>query len=1101
MFNHLWYKDAVIYQAHVRVFLDSNSDGVGDFPGLTQKLDYLQSLGINCLWLLPFYPSPLRDDGYDIADYENIHPTYGTLEDFERLVDEAHRRNIRIITELVINHTSDQHPWFQAARRAPAGSAEREFYVWSDTKQKYQGVRIIFTDTEASNWSWDDTARAYYWHRFFHHQPDLNFDNPAVLDRVIKAMEFWLDRGVDGLRLDAVPYLIEREGTICENLDETHLILKKIRAALDDRYPDRMLLAEANQWPADVRPYFGDGDECHMAFHFPLMPRMFMGIRQEDRHPITEILRQTPGIPANCQWAMFLRNHDELTLEMVTDEERDYMYQVYAADPQMRINVGIRRRLAPLLENSRRRIELMNALLFSMPGTPVIYYGDEIGMGDNIYLGDRNGVRTPMQWTGDRNGGFSRADPARLYAPPIMDPVYGYQAVNVEAQERSPYSLLNWMKRMIGLRQQTTVFGRGTIEFLNARNRKVLPYVRRHQDDIVLCVANLARSVQPIELDLSQFKGMTPVEMLGLTEFPRIGDQPYFLTLSPYSFYWFKIEHAPTSVTARTVPETSTDVPELPALLVGAAWETLLDGNVRTLIEQDLLVAFLMRQRWFAGKSRRTRQARFVDWGLLRRGPQPLFLTIVETEFDDGGRHQYFLPLTICPAADAQAVIGQSPHVILAAITGARKGVLFDAWLDDRYARTLLDALEREEQMATKRGTIRASKTPVFAGRRGAIGDDLSIWRMSVEQSNTSIVYDNQLILKLFRRIEPGINPDLEIGLQLTERARFNRVPAVAGSFEYLGPGADPATLAMMQDLIKSQGDGWAHTLGEVGRFYEDVGDESAPPVNGTAWMIEAELPDPAARAMGAYPGTAATLGRRTAEMHLALASDSTNRAFVPEPLLPTDLERLTADTMVQARQALQMLAAARPDLTDDVGQAANQLLQSADTLLDRIRRAPRLEFVASKIRVHGDYHLGQVLFCEGDFYILDFEGEPTRSLTERRRKQSPLKDVAGMIRSFGYAAYAGLFAHTSSRRSELARLEPWARIWHLCASSAFLRAYFAGVDGALFVPAAPAERDELLEMFVLDKALYELNYELNNRPDWALIPLRGILNLLHVSP
>jgi maltose alpha-D-glucosyltransferase/alpha-amylase len=1104
--DKLWYKDAVIYQAHVRAFLDSNGDGVGDFGGLTHKLDYLQSLGINCLWLLPFYPSPLRDDGYDIADYENIHPTYGTLDDFDRLVQEAHRRHIRIITELVINHTSDQHPWFQAARRAAAGSPEREFYVWSDTKQKYQGVRIIFTDTESSNWSWDDTAGAYYWHRFFHHQPDLNFDNPAVLERVIKAMEFWLDRGVDGLRLDAVPYLIEREGTICENLEETHLILKKIRAALDDRYPDRMLLAEANQWPADVRPYFGDGDECHMAFHFPLMPRMFMGIRLEDRHPITEILRQTPDIPENCQWAMFLRNHDELTLEMVTDEERDYMYQVYAADPQMRINVGIRRRLATLLENSRRRIELMNALLFSMPGTPVIYYGDEIGMGDNIYLGDRNGVRTPMQWTGDRNGGFSRADPARLYAPPIMDPVYGYQAVNVEAQERSPYSLLNWMKRMIGLRKQTTVFGRGTIEFLPAHNRKVLPYVRRDQNETVLCVANLARSVQPIELDLSQFKGMTPVEMLGLTEFPRIGDQPYFLTLSPYSFYWFKIEQAPASVTARTAPEITTDVPDAPALFVGAAWETLLDGNVRTLIERDLLLPFLMRQRWFGGKSRRTRNARFVDWGLLRRGPQPLLMTIVETEFDDGGRHQYFLPLTMCPAAEAKALIDRSPHAVLATITGARKGVLFDAWLDDRYGRTLLDALEREEHMATKRGAIRAIKTRAFAGRRSAAGDDPAIGRMSVEQSNTSIVYGDRLILKLFRRIEPGINPDLEIGLQLTERAGFKRVPEVAGAFEYLGPGADPATLAMMQDLVKSQGDGWTHTLNEVGRFYEDVGDASAPHVNGTAWLTDSAEgtlahggpPEAAAQAMGAYLRTAATLGRQTAEMHLALASDSTDRAFVPEPLLPADLERVTDESSRNAKQALQVLAARRSDLSSDVGASADQLLRSADALHERIRSGPRLEFVASKIRTHGDYHLGQVLLCEGDFVILDFEGEPARPLAERRLKQSPLKDVAGMIRSFSYAAHAGLFAHTSSRRSELARLDPWARVWQLCASWAFLDAYFAAVAGALFVPAGSAERNALLEMFVLDKALYELNYELNNRPDWARIPLRGILDLMN---
>ena len=1099
----LWYKDAVIYQAHVRAFFDSTNDGIGDFRGLTQKLEYLHGLGINCLWLLPFYPSPLRDDGYDIADYENIHPSYGLLADFDRFIEEAHRLGIRVITELVINHTSDQHPWFQAARRAPAGSPERNYYVWSDTNQKYQGVRIIFTDTEKSNWEWDDTAQAYYWHRFFHHQPDLNFDNPAVLSAVIRVMQFWFDRGVDGLRLDAVPYLIEREGTICENLDETHDILKRIRAALDARYPDRMLLAEANQWPADVRPYFGDGDECHMAFHFPLMPRMFMAIRQEDRHPITEILRQTPEIPDSCQWAMFLRNHDELTLEMVTDEERDYMYQAYAADPQMRINVGIRRRLAPLLENSRRRIELLHALLFTMPGTPVIYYGDEIGMGDNIYLGDRNGVRTPMQWTGDRNGGFSGADPARLYAPPVMDAVYGYQALNVEAQEHAPFSLLNWMKRMIGLRKQATVFGRGTIDFLPAENRKILAYVRRYQDETILCVANLARSVQPVELNLARFKGLTPVEMLGLTEFPRIGDAPYFFTLGPYAFYWFRLQQAPAALTARVAPEPATDVPLAPALLVGAAWETLLEGNVRTLIERDLLLPFLQRQRWFGGKARRTRSARFVDWGLLRRGPQPFFMTIVQVDFEDGGRDHYFLPLTVCTHADANLLEERAPHAVLANVTGARKGLLFDAWLDDRFARTMLDVLEREEQMATKRGGVKAVRTGAFAGIRGAAGENFRIARMSTEQSNTSIVYGYWLILKLFRRIEPGINPDFEISRQLTLRVGFTRVPAPAGAFEYAGPGAEPATLAMAQQFVPSQADGWSHALAEVARFYEAVDGETPPvvdPAPAYSMLIASDLPEHIARAMGPYLGTAGTLGRRTAEMHLALASDSSDAAFAPEPFTREDIELVTADTIAQAQRALQTLGAAGRELPADVNAGAAWLLRSRDALLARIRSASDLQVVAAKTRIHGDYHLGQVLWVEGDFYILDFEGEPARPIPQRRLKQSPLKDVAGMVRSFGYAAYAGLFAYTVSRRSEFDRLEPWARIWQRAASSSFLRAYFSAAAGGMFLPPVQSERDALLQLFVLDKALYELNYELNNRPEWVQIPLRGIFDLLNAG-
>ena len=537
----LWFKDAIIYETHVRAFFDKNNDGVGDFPGLIDKLDYLQDLGITCLWLLPFFPSPGRDDGYDISDYRDVNPQYGTLDDFRRLVAAAHERGIRILVELVVNHTSDQHPWFQAARRAPPGSPEREMYVWSETNQKYTDARIIFTDTEKSNWTWDDEAKAYYWHRFFHHQPDLNFENPRVLAEMLDVMKFWLEMDVDGFRLDAIPYLIEQDGTNCENLPGTHVILKRIRAELDRSHPGRMLLAEANQWPADVRPYFGEGDECQMAFHFPLMPRIYMALRLEDTKPIIDIMAQTPAILDSCQWALFLRNHDELTLEMVTNDERDYMYLAYSADPRMRLNLGIRRRLAPLVEGSRRRIELLHSLLFSFPGTPIIYYGDEIGMGDNVYLGDRNGVRTPMQWSADRNAGFSRANPAALYSPPVMDPVYGYQTLNVEAQLENPSSLLGWMKNMIGVRKLFKVFGRGAIEFLPVENRAVLAYLRRLEGDIILCVANFSRFAQPAQLPLQRFRGYTPIEMFGYTEFPRIGEHDYPVTLTAYGFYWFEL--------------------------------------------------------------------------------------------------------------------------------------------------------------------------------------------------------------------------------------------------------------------------------------------------------------------------------------------------------------------------------------------------------------------------------------------------------------------------------------------------------------------------------------------------------------------------------
>jgi maltose alpha-D-glucosyltransferase / alpha-amylase len=861
-----------------------------------------------------------------------------------------------------------------------------------------------------------------------------------------------------------------------------------------------MLLAEANQWPADVRPYFGDGDECHMAFHFPLMPRMFMAVRQENRHPIVEILRQTPDIPENCQWAMFLRNHDELTLEMVTDEERDYMFQSYAADPLMRINVGIRRRLAPLLENSRRRIELLNSLLFSMPGTPIVYYGDEIGMGDNIYLGDRNGVRTPMQWTGDRNGGFSRADPARLYFPAIMDAVYGYQAINVEAQERSPYSLLNWMKRMIGLRKQTRVFGRGSIEFLPAENRKVLAYVRRYEDEIILCVANLSRAVQPVELDLSMFRGMTPVEMLGLTEFPRIGELPYFLTLAGYGFYWFRLQQTPSSVLARTAPETPEAISEVPALLVGAAWDTLLDGNVRTLIERDLLIPFLQRQRWFGGKARPIRSARFGDWGLLRRGPQPLFVSLVDVEFDDEGRAQYLLPLTAYTYPEAQWLAEKAPHAVLANITGARRGIVFDAWLDDDFARALLETLESGGSMTMRQGAMRGIPGRALAALRGE--GDFRIRRMSTEQSNTSIVYGDRLIMKLFRRLEAGVNPDVEVGRHLTEKVGFGRVPALAGAFEYSGLGETPSTLAMMQEMVESQGDGWTHATDEVKRFYELVQSRPAPatPAPATfAGLAAAEPPKPVREVMSAYLRTALTLGQRTGEMHLALASDASDQAFAPETFEKKDLDAVTAGALGQALRALTALERALADATlpPELLGRAGELLHTRDTLLDHIRSAPAHEFSATKIRVHGDYHLGQVLWTEGDFYILDFEGEPSRPLHERRVKQSPLKDVAGMVRSFSYAAHAGLFALGVARPEQVEHLEPWAQVWQTWATGAFLQGYFTTVDRALFLPAEPSQRDALLRLFVLEKALYELNYELNNRPEWVRIPLLGILDLL----
>ncbi len=745
MADPLWFKDAVIYELHVRAFMDSNNDGIGDFAGLMQKLDYVQDLGVTCLWLLPFFPSPLRDDGYDISDYLNVNPSYGTLDDFKAFLAAAHERGIQVMVELVVNHTSDQHPWFERARRAPKGSPERAFYVWSDTDQLYKDARIIFTDTEKSNWSWDPVAEQYYWHRFFSHQPDLNYDNPLVMKEILDIMRYWLDMGVDGLRIDAIPYLVERDGTNCENLPETHAVMKKIRAEIDKDYEGRIILAEANQWPADVRPYFGDGDECHMAFHFPLMPRMYMALRQEDALPITEIMAQTPDIPPNCQWGIFLRNHDELTLEMVSDEERDYMYFAYSADPRMRINIGIRRRLAPLVDNNRRRIELLNSLLFSFPGTPILYYGDEIGMGDNIYLGDRNGVRTPMQWTGDRNAGFSRAVPAKLFSPVVMDPVWGYEAINVEAQQSDPSSLLSWMRNMIALRKLFRVFGRGSLKFLHPSNRKVLAYVREDGDERVLCVANLSRFPQPAQLDLSEYAGLRPVEMLGYVEFPKIEKAPYAITLSQYGFLWLELQG-----------ELEPEEPEVPAdsalrLQHAADWKTVLAGAARERLEQEWLPAFLPRQRWFGAKSRQITATAVLDWG--RMGDHALVL--VEVTYAGEDRDTYFVPLAVSIGAAGESVSrGHGAAVLAAVTTPDGSGYLHDAMFDDEAARELLALIGNAGELAMQHGTVHGLPSANFAELRGQ--ETLEPRRGSAEQSNTSILFGSRLILKLFRRQQPG---------------------------------------------------------------------------------------------------------------------------------------------------------------------------------------------------------------------------------------------------------------------------------------------------------------------------------------------------------
>jgi maltose alpha-D-glucosyltransferase/alpha-amylase len=1086
----LWYKDAVIYQLNVKSFFDSNDDGIGDFKGLTSKLEYIRDLGVNTIWLMPFYPSPLKDDGYDISDYQNVHPQYGTLDDFRAMLTEAHRLGLKVITELVINHTSDQHPWFQAARTAPPGSPQRDFYVWSDTDQKYLDTRIIFTDTETSNWAWDPVAKAYYWHRFFSHQPDLNFDNPKVLEAVLQTMRFWFDMGVDGFRLDAIPYLVEREGTNNENLRETHAVIKQLRAAIDAHYENRFLLAEANQWPEDVREYFGDGDECHMAYHFPLMPRIYMAIAQADRYPIIEIMQQTPDIPDSCQWAIFLRNHDELTLEMVTSKERDYMYTTYAADLQARINLGIRRRLAPLMENDLDRIKLMNSLLLSMPGSPILYYGDEIGMGDNFFIGDRNGVRTPMQWSPDRNAGFSRADPQRLYLPPIMDAVYGYPSTNVEAQSRDPSSLLSWTKRLLAVRKTSRSFGRGARRFLRPGNRKILAYLREFDDDTILCVANLSRSAQPVELNLSSFKGRVPVEMLGRTAFPPIGELPYLLTMSAYGFYWFRLT---TDAEVPSWHEQIVSIDERPVLVLFDGWTSLFRDRVvpwrigiaektRLQFETDTLPRYIETQRWYAAKGVAIERARFTDYVLWQEGKVSWLVTLLDLEA--AGEHaSYFLPLALAwEERDEERVRNLSTAAVAKIRQQANVGVMGDAFADEMFCRSVVAAMAARKDVALSQGKLQFRKTSAFGRLAGKDFSTLKVERPRGSSSNTVVIMGERLILKGYRRLRTGSNPELEMGRYLTEVAHYPNCAPLAGALEYVANDGEARLLAMLQGYVANQGDGWTHSLEYVQRHLEQYRTTPAgdlAPVN----------------AHEAYLALMRVLAVRTAELHRALAQPTEDAAFAPQPLTRADIDAYRQRALDEARNTLGMLEAGLEQLPAADRERAGAVLARREQLLAQIGALSDQVPLGLKIRIHGDYHLGQVLVTRNDFVIIDFEGEPGHSLEQRSAKQSPLRDVAGMLRSFSYVQHSAL-RNVAHDETEGARLAPLARAWEVEVRAAFLSAYDAAArDAKLYAPEALQAGKGLVGLFELEKALYELRYELGNRPGWAGIPLQGILD------
>jgi maltose alpha-D-glucosyltransferase/alpha-amylase len=1093
-----WYKDAIIYELHVRAFADSNGDGMGDFPGLTSKLDYLQDLGVTAIWLLPFCSSPWKDDGYDISDFTGVHPAYGTLKDFQTFLREAHRRGLRVITELVFNHTSDQHEWFQRSRRAASGSAWRDYYVWSDTPEKYQGARIIFTDFETSNWTYDSVAKAYYWHRFYSHQPDLNYDNPAVRRAMLRILDFWANMGVDGFRLDAVPYLFERDGTNCENLPETHAYLKEVRTHLDQNHKDKMLLSEANMWPVDAIQYMGEGDECHMNFHFPLMPRLFMANRLEDRFPIIDIMKQTPAIPESCQWALFLRNHDELTLEMVTDEERDYMYRTYADDRKARINVGIRRRLAPLLEDNRRKIELMNALLFSLPGTPVIYYGDEIGMGDNFYLGDRNGVRTPMQWSSDRNAGFSTTNPQKLYLPVNIDPEYHFETRNVEAQQNNPNSLLWWMRRLLRLRKQHAAFGRGTLEFLYPENRRVLAFFRKFEGKIILVIANLSRFVQPVALNLSEFQSYTPVEMFGGTEFPDITDAHYLFTLGPNAFYWFSLEQR--HVALESSGAGSPHVLQIPV----QAWSDVWGPDARATLVR-VLPSFIESRRWFLARRRRVRGVSVQDY--LPVQPAASYIVIVRIDYDEGEPELYTLPLALATGGKADKVRREFADLILADVLhqDGTSGVIYGALWDDDFNNALLEAVMRRRKFRGEHGELVSSRTPAFPSLWGKRHPNSQPYRVRGERRNSSVAFGDRFVMKMFRRVEEGTHPEVEMGKFFASNKPAVLTAPLAGAFEYRVPGAEAVTVAVLHGFIPNEGNAWDLTLSSLSRFFEHMQlaqkdeqllSEQRHPLE----LSAVRTPDSIWEVIGDYIGRIRTLGLRTAQLHNAFAAENTIPAFEPEPFSDHYRRALYHGLLSLTDRCFDTLRSRLAGLPEDLRADAEKALARQDDVRRFFARIieskTESQMEAYRTRTHGDLHLGKILDTGKDFAFIDFEGDPAQHLSERRIKRSPLRDVAQMLNSFRYAAYAALYGEVAGVAGAPG-LEPWAAVWYRWVSAAYLRGYLEGAAQNIYLPKRMADVRVLLDTFTMQQALIELRSELGAYPSRWQIPVREILSML----
>jgi maltose alpha-D-glucosyltransferase / alpha-amylase len=1078
-----WYKDAIIYELHIKAFYDSDGDGTGDFAGLLQKLDYLQELGVTAVWVLPFYPSPLRDDGYDIADYYTINPRYGNIEQFKQFLDEAHKRNLKVITELVVNHTSDQHPWFQRARKAPKGSTERDYYVWSDDPTKYKDVRIIFQDFEASNWTWDPVAQQYYWHRFFHHQPDLNFDNPAVQEEIIKVLDYWCAMGVDGFRLDAVPYLFEREGTNGENLPETHAFLKKLRRYIDERYPGICFLAEANMWPEDSASYFGNGDECHMNYHFPVMPRMFMALQREDRHPITDIFDQTPPIPDTCQWAMFLRNHDELTLEMVTDEERDYMYKVYAKDPKARINLGIRHRLAPLMENDRKRIELMNSLLFSLPGTPVIYYGDEIGMGDNFYLGDRDGVRTPMQWSPDRNAGFSATNPQRLYLPVILDPQYHYESVNVETQRANTSSLFWFMKRIIHMRKKYKAFSRGDMRFLHVDNPRILAFTRTYEDETLLIVVNLSKYAQPAEIDLKEFKNYAPVEAFSKNPFPPIKESSsYFFTLAGHSYQWFVLQQPGTAM--------QTDI-QHPRLQV-QQWEDLFNGNIG-ILESQVLPGYIQRMDWFTSGNKALFSCSVMHHTALPADGKDAAILLIEVAFESGLPELYQLPLLFMREKEGTALIEAHPYALIAHLeVNGKKGFLVDAVYAGAFQQALLRFISQGKRFM-------GSGEVVFGSTGGVQpGSNLPARVQGTTKHYTAIAFEDEYYLKIYRKIDHGIHPDVELTKYLSAQQE-GLTTRYAGSVEW-HLGSYTYNLAMLEKLEENHGDGYHYMRDRIANYIERILARDRKVVS--SYAREGSWTDPVSfesldeerkEFIGSNAADVARLaGVKLAKIHKALA-ESTAPGFASEEFSLHYQRSLFSSMTSLVRETMQHIQKHRGRSPQYLHKDLDDLVAQREYLLSTLKKIYGKKYDVLKTRIHGNISLRSILLTGKDLLIHNFGGKPDRPFSEWRLKRSPLRDVAGMIYSFYYVASEGFIHSSQVLPEEQQSMMPFADLWAHYMSSFFLEAYQREANGIAFIPGSKEDYAVVLNSFVLEHALQGLNHELVHSPEKAAIPLRII--------